>query len=399
MNASTRSMDMLHGPLSGKLLLFTLPIALSGIIQQLFNAADTSIVGYFDNAAALAAVGTNGEIVALIVTLSAGLSLGVNILVAGCIGRGRTQDVPAAAGTAVLLAAVLGCAGLAAGQWAAKPLLRLIRTPQSIFPAAESYLRIYLLGYPFLLIYDFSAAVLLCLRREYAVRMLRLGVPSAVQGAVFCLANIFVQAAVNGFGEDAIAGSIVAMNFEYRFYYVITAFGQTATTFTSQNHAAGMPDRCARVFRLCLLYSVLFSAVLIAPVVAFRRFFCSLFSTEPAVMQYACLRIMCILLYEPACCLYEIPAGCLRGAGHAVLPAAATLLGTCAFRIVWTCAVFPRQPSLALLILLPTGPQYMAATSVGLFFTGLLSGIHIGCTIVGVFVLFYGLSLFLRGRS
>lgn len=53
----------------------------------------------------------------------------------------------------------------------------------------------------------------------------------------------------------------------------------------------------------------------------------------------------------------------------------------------------------ALLILLPTGPQYMAATSVGLFFTGLLSGIHIGCTIVGVFVLFYGLSLFLRGRS
>ena len=102
MNASTRSMDMLHGPLSGKLLLFTLPIALSGIIQQLFNAADTSIGGYFDNAA----VGTNGEIVAHIVTLSAGLSLGVNILVAGCIGRGRTQDVPAA-GTAVLLAAVL----------------------------------------------------------------------------------------------------------------------------------------------------------------------------------------------------------------------------------------------------------------------------------------------------
>lgn len=139
------------------------------------------------------------------------------------------------------------------------------------------------------------------------------------------------------------------MNFEYLFYYVITAFSQTATTFTSQNHSAGMPDRCARVFRLCLLYSVLFSAVLIAPVVAFRRFFCSLFSTEPAVIQYACLRIMCILLYEPACCLYEIPAGCLRGAGHAVLPAAATLLGTCAFRIVWTCAVFPRQPSLALL--------------------------------------------------
>lgn len=138
---------------------------------------------------------------------------------------------------------------------------------------------------------------------------------------------------------------------------------QPATTFTSQNHAAGMPDRCARVFRLCLLYFVLFSAVLIAPVVAFRRFFCSLFSTEPAVIQYACLRIMCILLYEPACCLYEIPAGCLRGAGHAVLPAAATLLGTCAFRIVWTCAVFPRQPSLALLVAAAGALSWLVTTA------------------------------------
>ena len=68
--------------------------------------------------------------------------------------------------------------------------------------------------------------------------ILKTGVPSAVQGAVFCFANIFVQASVNGFGEVAIAGSTVAMNFEYFTYYVITAFGQTATTFTGQNHAA-----------------------------------------------------------------------------------------------------------------------------------------------------------------
>lgn len=60
-----------------------------------------------------------------------------------------------------------------------------------------------------------------------------------MQGAVFCFANIFVQASVNRFGEMAIAGSTIAMNFEYFTYYIITAFSQTATTFTSQNYAAG----------------------------------------------------------------------------------------------------------------------------------------------------------------
>ena len=63
--------------------------------------------------------------------------------------------------------------------------------------------------------------------------VLKVGIPSAIQGAVFCFANIFVQASVNGFGSSAIAGSTIAMNFEYFTYYVITAFGQTATTFTS----------------------------------------------------------------------------------------------------------------------------------------------------------------------
>lgn len=76
MKRASQHMDMLHGPLAGKILLFTLPIALSSMLQQLFNAADTSIVGSFGDANALAAVGANGEIVALIVTLSSGLALG-----------------------------------------------------------------------------------------------------------------------------------------------------------------------------------------------------------------------------------------------------------------------------------------------------------------------------------
>lgn len=160
MNFKTADVDMLHGPLAKKLLLFTIPIALSNILQQLFNAADTAVVGYFGNKDALAAVGTNTEIIALIVTVSSGLSVGVNILVANLIGKNRKNEVADAVRTAVMLSVFIGVLGTALGQLAAEPLLRLIQTPDGILRDAVLYLRIYMLGYPFLLLYDFGSAVL-----------------------------------------------------------------------------------------------------------------------------------------------------------------------------------------------------------------------------------------------
>ena len=418
MNGKTSEMDMLHGPLSGKLLLFTLPIALSSMVQQLFNAADTAVVGYFGSEGALAAVGTNTEIIALIVTLSSGLSIGANILIANRIGQNEIDELPAAVQTAMLLAALIGMAGLLLGQAAAAPLLELIQTPNSIFEEAALYLRFYMLGYLFLLLYDFGAAVLrargdsrapllalmlsgaanvglnlffvvvlhmgvagvaiatdistalsalLVLRRlkkdelfrltfrepkfslKIAESILKPGVPSAVQGAVFCFANIFVQASVNRFGETAIAGSTIAMNFEYFTYYIITAFSQTATTFTSQNYAAGQRDRCWHVLWLCLGLSTVCSAVPIFTIVRFRGAFSALFTQEAAVIESAAVRILCILLFEPLCNLYEIPAGVLRGSGHVLYPAVSTMLGTCAFRIIWICMLFRAHPTLPML--------------------------------------------------
>ena len=418
MTYKTADMDMLHGPLMKKLLLFTLPIALSSILQHLFNAADTAVVGRFSSADALAAVGTNTEIIALIVTVSSGLSIGANVLTAGRIGRGRTAELPAIVQTAVLLSLLVGIFGLLLGQRAAAPLLRLIQTPEDIFRDAEQYLRLYLLGYPFLLLYDFGSAVLrargdsrfpflaltlsgivnvglnlffvvvfrmgvagvaiatnlsillsallvlrrlkkdelfrLSLRRPRlslpcTAELLKTSVPAAVQGAVFCFANLFVQASVNRFGETAIAGSTIAMNFEYLTYYIITAFGQTATTFTSQNHAAGQEARCSRVLRLCLVLSTVCSSVPILTIVWFRSFFSGLFTPEQAVIESAGVRILCILSFEPLCSLYEIPAGVLRGRGHSLYPAVSTMLGTCAFRIVWICTVFRSCPTLPVL--------------------------------------------------
>lgn len=419
MNTSTTKIDMLHGPLTKKLLLFTLPIALSSMLQQLFNAADTSIVGYFDNANSLAAVGTNGEIVALIVSLSSGLSIGVNVLIASRIGQKKTDQIPRIVHTAITLAGILGIIGLLFGQGITRPLLTLIQTPDEILPSAELYLRIYFLGYPFLLLYDFASAILrargdsrypffaltlagiinillnlvfviilhlsvagvslatvlstglsalmllnrlvkdpaefhlswkrLRIHRAELIQIMKIGIPSAIQGAVFCFANIFVQASVNSFGAIAIAGSTIAMNFEYFTYYIITAFGQTATTFVSQNYAAKQYKQCRKILWLCMGYSTLFSMLMIEPIVVFRSGLSGLFSTEQAVIHNAGIRVMCILFFEPLCNLYEIAAGVLRGSGHSLLPAVITVLGTCVFRILWICTVFRLHPQLEVL--------------------------------------------------
>ena len=419
MKSTHTSVDMLHGPLTAKLIRFALPIALSSMLQQLFNAADTSVVGRFADANALAAVGTNSEIVALLVTLSAGLSVGANVCIAKCIGEEKHERIPDLLHTSLALALLAGLFAAVLGQPVTRPLLTLIQTPPEVLDAAVLYLRIYLLGLPGLMLYDFGSAilrakgnsrlpflallcsgfvnvclnlffviallagvagvaaatgistglsallVLLALTREndefhFSLQKLRLhpkhlrpllavGIPSAVQGAVFCLANIFVQASVNSFGAVATAGSTIATNFEYFGYYMLTAFGQAATTFTSQNYAAGRSDRCKRVLSICLVCSVLFSALITLPLTIFRTFTAGLFTTDLAVVAAACLRISMITAYEPVCGLYEVPAGFLRGTGHSALPAILTILGTCMVRITWIFTVFRHFHSLPVL--------------------------------------------------
>ena len=405
-----RSLDMLQGPLARPLFLFALPIALSSMLQQLFNAADTAVVGHFADAGVLAAVGTNGEIVALLVTLSAGLAVGANVLIARFIGEEKKEQISGVLHTSLLCALFFGLSGAFLGQWIARPLLLAIRTPDTVLQDAIRYLRIYFAGYPFLMLYDFCDAILrtrgdsrspfliltlsgivnvllnlffvivcglgvsgvaiatglstalsailllldlyraddefhlsfrrLRIHREYLLPLLSLGVPAAIQGAVFCLANIFVQASVNSFGAVATAGSTIAMNFEYFGYYMITAFGQAATTFTGQNYAAKETDRCRKILFCSLFLSFLFSAAITVPITLWRPFFSGLFSGDSEVIAAACVRILLILSFEPICSFYEIPAGVLRGTGHSALPAVHTILGTCVLRIVWIFTVF-----------------------------------------------------------
>ena len=159
-HSSKNQIDMLHGSLLDKILIFALPLAASMMLQQLFNSADVAVVGRFDSPQAMAAVGSNGAAINLFVNLFVGLSVGANVVVAKYIGKNETENINDAIHTSISIALISGVLLLVGGITAAKSLLTLMNTPSDIIDLAVVYFRIYFLGMPFIMLYNFGSAVL-----------------------------------------------------------------------------------------------------------------------------------------------------------------------------------------------------------------------------------------------
>ena len=154
--------DMLHGSIWNKLPLFALPVTATAILEQLFHASDVAIVGNFTGDArtvAVAAVGANGPIIGLIVNLFIGIALGANVVIANAIGRGDRETVHRAVHTSIVTALIGGVLVAVFGQLIAAGLMGLLNVPDDVYPLALAYLRIYLLGMPVILLYNFEAAI------------------------------------------------------------------------------------------------------------------------------------------------------------------------------------------------------------------------------------------------
>ena len=157
-----RQLDMLHGSIWNKLPLFALPVAATAILEQLFNASDIAVVGNFTGAGktiAVAAVGANSFIIALIVNLFVGIALGANVIIANAIGRDDKEIVRKSVHTSIMMAVLCGTLVAMIGELVAAPLLSSLHVPADVLPSALLYLRIYLLGMPVILLYNFEAAI------------------------------------------------------------------------------------------------------------------------------------------------------------------------------------------------------------------------------------------------
>ena len=157
-----QKLDMLNGPLWNKIPLFALPVAATAILEQLFNASDIAVVGNFSgdvSTIAVAAVGANSFVISLVVNFFIGIALGANVVIAHAIGRDDNDDVHRAVHTAVVLAVLGGMCITIFGELFSGKILGVLNVPDEVFPYALLYLRIYLLGMPVILLYNFEAAI------------------------------------------------------------------------------------------------------------------------------------------------------------------------------------------------------------------------------------------------
>lgn len=208
--------DMLSGPLFKKLLIFALPIALSSILQQLFNSADVAVVGNFATSQALAAVGSNAPVISLIITLFTGISVGANVVIAKYIGKHDREKISDVIHTVLILAALCGVVLAVAGQFFAEPLLTLMDTPHDVMDLAVMYLRIYFVGMPFIMIYNFGSAILRS-KGDTKRPLYCLIVSGGINVALNLLFVIQFNMSVSGVAVATVIANVVSSGFIIRF--------------------------------------------------------------------------------------------------------------------------------------------------------------------------------------
>lgn len=408
--------DMCNGPLFGKILLFYVPLMLSGILQLLFNAADIVVVGRFAGSDSLAAVGSTSSLINLLVNIFIGLSVGANVLVARYYGAGQQKELEEMVHTAVMTSFVSGCILIVAGVGLASPALTLMGTPENVIGQSVLYMRIYFLGMPFMMAYNFGSAILraagdtrrplyyllfagiinvilnlvfvICFSMGVAgvatatvisqavssglvlrcliksdssyklmlkklrivpdklLKMLQIGLPAGLQGALFSISNVLIQSSVNSFGSIAMAGNTASSNIEGFVYTSMNAFYQTAISFTSQNYGAKKYKRIGKILIICQACVITVGLVLGNAAYLFSGTLLKLYSTEAEVIMYGTLRMSIICTTYCLCGMMDTMVGALRGMGYSVLPMLVSLTGACLFRIVWIYTVFRQYRTL-----------------------------------------------------
>lgn len=197
------------------------------------------------------------------------------------------------------------------------------------------------------------------------VRILKIRMPAGIQSAVFALANIVIQAAINSLGTVVIAASSAAFNVEIFAYDILNSFGQACTTFVGQNYGAGQIDRCKKTLYLCLIEDAIASALAIGIIIVSCKFLLSLFNNNPQVIQIGYTRLIMVFTAYIFSMLYEVMSGYLRGFGISLVPAILTCICICGTRVLWVETVFKSYQSFTTIMC--AYPLSLSLTSVAIF--------------------------------
>ena len=391
-----KSRLMTEGSIWKSILLFSVPLILGNMLQQLYNTADSIIVGNFVGSNALAAVGSSGSPIFLLIGFSQGIAVGAGVVVSQFLGAKDREGAHTAVHTSLALSAILGAILTVCGIAVSRALLTAMNTPAEVLEdavhnmaagilnaAGNSKRSLLYLGAASItnivldlvliagckmgvagaaIATDISQLVscVLSLRflmrveddyrvmakevrvhKKMAVRIIKVGLPTGIQNMVISLSNVLVQVSVNGYGAAAMAGFAAYMKVDGFNILPVLSFSMAATTFVGQNFGAGKIDRVKKgtfvTLGMCIVYTILTGILLLA----FQDSIMHLFTGDETVIAYGKI---CMLYFCPFYWMLGILqglAGTVRGTGKSVPPMVVLLISLCLFRIVWIQFALP----------------------------------------------------------
>lgn len=420
--------DYTEGAILPQLARFVLPLILTGVLQLLFNTADIIVVGRWGGSTpeecetALAAVGSCGALITLLINLFIGLSVGAGVTVANDMGAKKYDEVSRTVHTSVMTALLCGAGATAVGMIFARPLLALMGTEAVVMEQAVPYMRAYFCGAIANILYNYCAAMLrstgdtmrpliflsaagvlnvllnlamvmvfhlgaigvgiataasqwlsclliigfmlrtdgpyrlelskLRIHKDKLKRIVAIGIPAGIQGMLFSVSNVLIQSSVNSLGKVVVAGNAAAANVEGYLYTVQNAFYQAMITFVGQNVGARNYKRVRQCVLRCALSVAVVGLVLGNLVRPFGEILLGLYAPEnPAAVAAGMKRVNLTFSVYFLLGLMETGSGLLRGLGKSVTSTVVSLIGSCAFRILWVYTAFAAMPTIEVLYL------------------------------------------------
>lgn len=413
---TSKRIDATQGPIVRQILVYSFPLILSTLIQQLFHAVDLAVLGNMADTAAVASVGATSSTVSLLTVLFTSISSGTRVLLARFIGERSEEKVQRTVDTSVIFAFIGGVFVLLLGWIAAPVMMTLTECPENCMDGAVLYIRVYLCAAPGILLYNFSNALLttsgntrsplyymfaggllnvvlnvvlclllenkvmavavasaasqvlgavLCLRRLCSGRdivkltpakmkwdagifgkMLKQGLPISLYNALFPLANLQIQAAINSFGVAGVAGSSAASTMETIASSFTGSIGTATGVFIGQNLGAHKPERVWSSFRNCLWMNFVIGGVLGVTLYSSGRFWLGLLlPDDPAAVDYAMIRMSFVMLFFGVNALNVVLTHTLQGFGYSILSSINSVVGVLLFRVFWMHLIYPRYES------------------------------------------------------
>lgn len=407
---------MTQGNIWKLLITFSIPLIIGNLLQQMYNTADSIIVGNFVGSNGLAAVGAGTALINLIIAFAQGAAVGAGVVVSQYIGADKKDKIKISVHTSICISIILGLILSLLGIFASPSLLIMMKTPKVVLKSSILYLQIYCGGLIFNVIYNMATGILnaagnskkplvylaiasftniildllfikifklgvmgaaiatdisqaiscilaigyllkvksdyklyikdLKINKETAVKIIKIGLPTAIQNMVISFSNVLVQSSVNAYGATAMAGYAAYLKIDGFNILPVLSISMAVTTFTGQNVGANRLDRVKKGMYSSLIMVLVYTVFIGAVLLIFSHQVLGLFTHSAKVIMYGQLAMKYFCPYYFLLGILNVFAGTVRGAGEGIPPMIILLFSMCIFRILWIKIALPFYSSI-----------------------------------------------------